>query len=138
MLQENDASKVYSRRMKTKVLVPKEGNNFIFPFGDGSAKVAGKVLKTEHPTKFCKILKRAAIIKEKRTKQIVLVQHQAQDEVESKHDFWSTSGSFIHVIMSKTNNFFCATENLISNPTQVFDVCQADHLNIGRIAGMPD
>ena len=42
-LQETDASEVYLRRVKTKeVLVPKEGDNFIFSFAHGSAKLAGK------------------------------------------------------------------------------------------------
>ena len=42
-LQENDASEVYFRKIKTEeVLVPKEGNNFTFSFCNGSAKLAGK------------------------------------------------------------------------------------------------
>ena len=41
--QENDASEVRSRRMKTKeVLVLKEGDNFIFTFVARSAKLAGE------------------------------------------------------------------------------------------------
>ena len=42
-LQENGASEVYLRTKKTRVvLVPKEGDNFTFPFADGSAMLAGK------------------------------------------------------------------------------------------------
>ena len=40
--QENDTSEEYASRIKPKeVLVPKEGDKFIIPFADGSAKLAG-------------------------------------------------------------------------------------------------
>ena len=42
-LEENDASDVYSRRTKTQeVPLAKEGDKFIFPFVNGSTKLAGK------------------------------------------------------------------------------------------------
>ena len=42
-LQEHDVSEDYVKRIKTKeVLVPKEGETFIFTCADGSVKLAGQ------------------------------------------------------------------------------------------------
>ena len=42
-LQEQDISEVYMKRINGKeVLVAEEGETFIFPYSNGSAKLAGK------------------------------------------------------------------------------------------------
>ena len=107
-MEEMDASELHARRLNAKeVLTPMIGDNFIFPFADGTVKVSGGDQR----------LRPSTLIRdrpERGEEQEVfrgesdglsspnpLQDDSTRDDAKAKNDFWSITGDFIcrhHVV----------------------------------------
>ena len=93
-LEKLEASEIYPRRINAKeVLISHKGEDFIFPFADGTAKVSGRDYKIREPT-----LRRERTV---RSEDLSGEPGESQptestDDAEAHADFRSIQGDFIY------------------------------------------
>ena len=115
--------------------MPEESANFIFPFVNGFAKLGRKGWETRTPDRIRQDIEEReehrSELQGEKDEPDSAEQQTEQDELETKHDFWSISRSFIYRHHLQERQTLCVPqESSFPVPLKYIDVVRQTHATL--------
>ena len=129
-MEEMDASEFHARRLNAKeVLTPMKGDNFMFPFADGTVQVRTSTLNQEHPERG-----EEEILQGNSNQWYAPPNHEedsTRDDEEARNDFWTITGEFIfrHHVLPRVK-LYMPEEETFPIVTKYIDVTRTTHTSL--------
>ena len=132
-LEKKDASDVYSRRINAKeVLMRQKGDEFIFPFADGTAILLVRDYEFREPTPRREQTVRSEDLSgEVQGEPEEPQPTESRADAETRRDFWSIQGDFIHRRHNELRvPLFVPKEEAFPIPLKYISVTRSTHTDL--------